>query len=897
MFPMNEHAGAPLSQALSEEYALLRPNSGFETTDHKDLFQKVHAEPQPLTALCISGGGIRSATFALGVMQGLAESNTLAEFDYLSTVSGGGYIGSWLTAWSYRAGGIDHVIPHLKRSAPPPQPDAVDPIEHLREYNSYLTPKIGFFSTDTWTLTATVLRNMILNWLVFVPLLMAVLMLPRLALSLARLGETFELFYGVSPTITQDAFRVGLPWLRGLLHATAVFNAMRYLPGIGSRNHTERDFLKFVLLPAIGANFVFVVNDAWFTGGDLTRSAAFDSNMTLSYWTIVARMILAGLAGWLAYFVTSKKSIVERLQFLPPVAAAVILMSIGAGSAAWFLSAKVYPLLSWPLYTAVAPPLLLIGVLAAGCLFVGFSSHVLHDEDREWMARAGAWMLLFIICWGGICTLVLIAPEWAFTLPVWGKSLLGAAGAIGGWASALTNSKVTPGSAKSPILTRLVEVLAAPVFVVSFLIGLAVFTNWLLMVTGLGAHSDYETHGIIPCPKCDWKDHRGLLEGTRWEACVLLGGAFVSLSWFLAKFINTNDFSLHDLYRNRLVRAYLGASNHLRNANLFTGFSPCDDIPMHKLANVRPLHIVNLNLNLVAGERLAWQQRKAASFSVSPLHCGSLEVGYRPSEQYGGGITLGTALTISGAAASPNMGYHSSALLGFIMTLFNARLGAWLGNPGRAGAKTWKQAGPTSAFSSLVTEAFGLTNDQNEYVNLSDGGHFENLALYEMVRRRCHYIVVSDGGCDDVFSYADLGNALRKIRIDFKIPIDFEDNFLQPLRKKEKRFAIARIGYGVVDYGAEDGYLLYIKPMMRSNESPDIAAYHSDHPTFPHQSTADQFFDESQTEAYRALGLHTMDEVCAGWDGAGGIAGLFQYLANTSSLSSSTLSGRTEVRQ
>ena len=76
--------------------------------------------------------------------------------------------------------------------------------------------------------------------------------------------------------------------------------------------------------------------------------------------------------------------------------------------------------------------------------------------------------------------------------------------------------------------------------------------------------------------------------------------------------------------------------------------------------------MVNLALNLVSGERLAWQQRKAQAFSVSPLHCGNLELGYRDSESYGGpeGISLGTAVTISGAAASPNMGYHSSAVVG-----------------------------------------------------------------------------------------------------------------------------------------------------------------------------------------------------------------------------------------
>ena len=76
----------------------------------------------------------------------------------------------------------------------------------------------------------------------------------------------------------------------------------------------------------------------------------------------------------------------------------------------------------------------------------------------------------------------------------------------------------------------------------------------------------------------------------------------------------------------------------------------------------------------------------------------------------------------------------------------------------------------------IVNEALGQTSDESEYVYLSDGGHFENLAIYEMVRRRCRTIVVLDGGCDPEFRYEDLGNALRKIRIDLGIPIDFEDD-------------------------------------------------------------------------------------------------------------------------
>jgi hypothetical protein len=266
-------------------------------------------------------------------------------------------------------------------------------------------------------------------------------------------------------------------------------------------------------------------------------------------------------------------------------------------------------------------------------------------------------------------------------------------------------------------------------------------------------------------------------------------------------------------------------------------------MPMAELdPGLRPFHVVNLTLNLVGGGRLAWQQRKAASFTMTPLHCGSASLGYRPSSEYGGGVSLGTAVAISGAAASPNMGYHSSPVVGFIMTLLNARLGSWLGNPGAPGQRTWKHPGPMSAIRSLVKEALGQTSDQSEYVYLSDGGHFENLGLYEMVRRRCRVIVVLDGGCDPEFTYDDLGNALRKIRIDMRIPIEFTDEALRPLAERTRRWTVATIRYSAVDREAEDGQLIYIKPMLLGNEPPDVRSYAAAHRAFPHQSTSDQWF-------------------------------------------------------
>jgi hypothetical protein len=359
-----------------------------------------------------------------------------------------------------------------------------------------------------------------------------------------------------------------------------------------------------------------------------------------------------------------------------------------------------------------------------------------------------------------------------------------------------------------------------------------------------------------------WHDHDDVLRRPGFWSLVALSLVFVGLSWVMARHVDINTFSLHGMYRDRIVRAYLGASNVDRRPSPFTGFDRQDDMAITAMAGTRPFHIVNATLNLVRPDRLAWQQRKAAPFTMTPLHCGSAELGYRDSARYAGGITLGTAVAISGAAASPSMGERSTPLVGFIMTLFNARLGAWLGNPGRAGERTWKEASPRSAIRLLASEALGLTSDRKEYVYLSDGGHFENLGLYELIRRRCRLIVVLDSGCDPGFSFEDLGNALRKIRVDFGVTIDFTPGQWRPLSEGTRRSAVATVRYSSTDAAAPDGQLLYIKPMLLGTEPPDLRSYAVRHPDFPHQSTADQWFDESQTESYRQLGLHTLREVC-----------------------------------
>ena len=212
------------------------------------------------------------------------------------------------------------------------------------------------------------------------------------------------------------------------------------------------------------------------------------------------------------------------------------------------------------------------------------------------------------------------------------------------------------------------------------------------------------------------------------------------------------------------------------------------------------------------------------------------------------------------------MGYHSSPAVSLLMTLFNARLGVWKGNPGAAGAKTYWRKGPAWSFAPLIREALGMTREDAPYVYLSDGGHFENLGLYEMIRRRCALIVVSDAGCDPHCNFEDLGGALRKISIDLKTKVAFGPIALRSRKESQREYAVLRAGGDPV-HGAESeppSYLLYIKPNFRGDEPPEVRSYALEHQDFPHEPTTNQWFGEAQFEAYRALGEHILTQLAPG---------------------------------
>jgi len=519
--------------------------------------------------------------------------------------------------------------------------------------------------------------------------------------------------------------------------------------------------------------------------------------------------------------------------------------------------------------------------LLTATIFVGVASRYTDDHDREWWGRAGAWVLIASVMWTGLSGLVVFGPGLLSYTPALMTSLGGLSGLISlllGFSSRTKATGKDKSSMMDVVLDRAVR-LAAPVFIACLLVMITLFSSLLMKGVG-GLHDVPEGSAIGLRVPSDLWGHAVVLHNSPPWLVIEVAALFASLAAALSLVININKFSLHSIYRNRLIRAYLGASrlaeyHQERRPNLFTGFDPNDNVELHQLATDhsavrKPFHVLNIAINLVRGENLAWQQRKAQSFTASPLFCGSWNLGYRRSSQYGTNgqlhkaITIGTALAISGAAASPNMGYHSAPAVTFLLAFFNIRLGWWLGNPGPAGRHTFDLSCPRIAIRPLLAETFGLTDAANPYVYLSDGGHFENLGLYEMVLRRCHYIVVSDGSCDADRSFTDLGNAIRKIRIDLGIDIEIETELLefQPgSRMSRAHFALGLIRYDRIDHGATAGLLIYLKPSLTGNEPADVTEYANGHEEFPHEPTADQFFDESQFESYRALGFHVAEKV------------------------------------
>ena len=806
-----------------------------------------------LVGLAFSGGGIRSATFNLGVLEGLKEFDLLRRIDYLSTVSGGGYIGAWLVGNTIRGSGEPELNAkgEKQRFWLAKATDWRESIYFLRKYSNYLSPRVGFFSGDTWSIAAIWSRNTIVVQLLLFLSIFALLMAPHV----------FYLWFqsGTVPGLWWD-----LPLILGVVGICG--NLLSLQPAAAGL----RSWPSVSMACMFGAGCI-LAKKLWM----LTLLTPGCAVCSVDSYRMVTETIFGALAGepWLMMALVLSLSLcsiwwrVEGVfgRFLYGVAAA----GLAWGGLHLALSGILWLFLQWRhtnptsgVWYAIAfgPPLAVLAFDVVVILILGIAGSRSSEEKREWWSRLAAMLTIWIVLWLVASLGGLFAPLWlalamqasqGWTITAVASWLATTVGGL--FAAKSTDTGSAGAKSGQQIGKELLASLAPYIFAVGLIVGLSSVLHVVLLYAAgawppQGRYVDYY-----------WAAFGSVGSGLTLAVFVILLMSAVIYSCV----VDINIFSLSNFYKNRLVRCYLGAtrSERDRDEQSFTGLDENDDLDLRlvrykpgstTVPYTGPFPLVNCSLNMGGSSDLSLHTRHSESFTFSPLHAGSArhaerfppDVGYAHLTD---GPTLGQAITISGAAASPNMGYHTSPVVAFLMTMFNVRLGWWYPKPG-VPRKT-----PRSWLLLLAMEMFGSANKGGDFLHLSDGGHFENLGIYELVRRRCRVIIASDGECDPKLTLGSLGSVIRMCESDFGavLPIDVSSITKIPGSDfSRSHAAVGRIHY---DDGTE-GWLIYLKSSLTGDEEAAVRQYKADHPDFPHETTADQFFSEDQFESYRTLG-------------------------------------------
>jgi GNAT superfamily N-acetyltransferase len=723
--------------------------------------------PRALCGLALSGGGMRSATFNLGLLQGLHQLKLLGLFDYLATVSGGGYTGGFWTAWRHHA---------AKKQSPLLFPTVDDrsrgahlrEVRHLREFSNFLRPRMGLLSPDTGRMMTAMLSAIL-------PSLLATLSLLVLTL-LAWHGLAWLLLAGWPEG--QPA-----PFTRRLLSGAVMFLVTcAWLCFCERRLLAQEQRVKEVRR-------------------DDTRPAAPDtpaSGQKGFHYDVMASVLtsLLVLGLWLL-------QLNERLHVFSP-------------ALAWVAAAGVLVLRRWSLSRWMTQPSqcqktsasdrILSRLLILAALWSVFSAFWLAGQlirENPHVQSYQAWAKT-----GLVGFIVALTTAFAKLQQLFGRQ---------------TNKPVSP-TRKSTAKALL------PQFLAYAILALLV----LAMVLLLQAVEE---------------------NGWRWLGVPLLVAG--ALTVFTLRFFDPNNVGLHGFYRSRLARTFIGAAHG--NAPGQTELHEDDDLALDELKQRSgPFHLICCAANDLSPEDPMLNLYRGATSAVLSSEGFSVGgEGRRWAELRGAGAqvpTLAAAMTASGAALNSHMGSMSMRMgraVTFLMTAFNLRLGLWWPHPTRARDPRKQHAWVGWPF---YQELLGRSRARSEQVLLSDGGHFENLALYELVRRRCQFILVSDCGMDTETEFNDFANAVRRVREDFQVEIRID---LSPLRPEANGQSRQTIVAGDIEYpDGNTGVLLLVKPTMLGNEPADITHYKARNAAFPHESTGDQFYDEAQWEAYRRLGEH-----------------------------------------
>ncbi len=869
--------------------------------------------PEALVGLALSGGGIRSATFSLGIVQGLAgaEREALSKIDIVSSVSGGGYIACFLRSLFLpsRARGI---APGLKGNVTSGEVD-LDPKEVEDQYRFAMAvlrsgPDVDMLrweepGTGKGQAGREVLRRNPLWWL------------RQHSRYLAPNGPTD---YGFAVSY------IARNWLAMLyiflLASLGIFTGVVLAEALAGRFLPLSDWGWVALAPEAdrqlpcglcqpGSELAFPVSPVlWLAAIPLVMSAVH----SIAYWmtqamspnepevrrqrghllgaatgTVLAAGVIVLLARWLMPGAFPPEAAAFEFQpgaarFVRLLALGVALMALGAVTAVAF----------WLFLRRKGP---------------GLTGEI-RRQLTQWTTNWNFWLAIVFV--------VALVDSAGAGLETWFRSptgfSLGTVIAGGLPFLAYVIKKLPDWFGGNGEQGRIAALLGRFLTTIALVAGIVLFGM-------LAVAADAIAHGVA-WGGMAWSDP----QWPRLTLFVLLILVLAVLSGTATGFINLS--SLHALYSARLTRAYLGASNNRRLEAAANGgrdgdrppkappkrgssikeTHPADYIqpPVYFRSDLpAPLHIVNCTLNetIDPNSQLVSRDRKGDILSLEPSGiriAGVLtdwsRIGGKEAEQ----LSLGQWCSISGAAASSGMGRLTSLGFALAFTFANVRLGYWWWSPHVC--RVDRAAGPTMrAFAERFGTFVYLFNEMTARYSrgydrkyVTDGGHFENSGAYRLIERRVPFIIVSDNGADPKYRFEDLENLARKVRLDLggEIALLDEDERLAMLRRlgaietaifaepPSPRWPDWRDQFVSKDSSAfvlllkatfadEVLDILWIKPRTQPGMPPDLMGYAASNPSFPQQPTGDQFFDEAQWESYRCLGeisMRRLLETCPG---------------------------------
>jgi len=746
---------------------------GIVNAQRANRCQPPAGEVSQCAGIAISGGGIRSASFGLGVLQALEYADLLRRFDYLSTVSGGGYIGSALTWFNYqhrKRRAAQHATPSA--SSRTTTAAAAQPAEAEQAVEPVVSEAIG---TDSGDAAASEIGD-------------------------AAAGER------------EGCDSWWFPFCMDKRYDFAATGISEALQAHYKRLYTELDYIREhgnYLVPSKHLTSIALF-------GVLLRNSVTSAFVYLG----VLVMLL-----WTANVL---------LQPFDPVA----LPWLGETLGAWRLSPVLWLSLAG------------FGVMTVLTLLIAVTTRVkTATASAGYNQRIGfqivfGWVLLVTLLLAVLGTLPLVTAvrfdhaylsNAAAVLP----AVLGSAGAIYQFFWQKANAGAGGG----------------------MLSGLRIWITASLLIYGVLLLA-YLAQGGLPT----------------WGVWL-----WFAVSVTLGLCINTNLFGIGRMYRDRLMETFLPDREAVSKSR-WRPAHEADVTPLTALCGEQdtgPYHLINAHVVLTDSRVSRYRNRGGDNFVMSHAYCGGDAIGWYPSSSFEGGeMSLATAMSISGAAVNPRAGVGGhgvtrNRLVSFMLAFFNIRLGFWADNP-RVGRDPSLGIGQPNFFCpGLLQGLFGRAmHREANYLELTDGGHFDNTGLYELVRRRLSLIILSQAGEDPGFAIDDLANAIERVRADFGVVMLFTDKdlslrnmvpgtgddsgFSKQMDLSNKGYAIAQIQYPPERPGGRRHYgtLVILKTVLTEGLPPEIYSYKCTNQDFPHQSTADQFFAQEQLEAYRELGYN-----------------------------------------